>query len=225
MEEKDWAGSREPKKRLEEVGRDHNICVETSVKPVAKATPSLLKQKLADGLQRDWEGRWPDFLTCPPFPYPRWKNRISKPGSQECPSSLEGVEEGYRWPRKEYATQTMPESLGNPPAKSPISEQLLPNDPGKGQLASSGKSKSGNKDTEAKEDGFLERETSLAKGTFSHSIMRKRPSLKISQNYRAFKKTILRRPSFAKEVMDTLSKKTQSRIKAKGNAQSVDTSV
>ncbi|ETE66672.1 SCAN domain-containing protein 3, partial [Ophiophagus hannah] len=106
MEEKDWAGSREPEKRLEEVGRDHNICVETSVKPVAKATPSFLKQKLADGLQQDWEGRWPNFLTCPPFPYPRWKNRISKPGSQECPSSLEGVEEGYRWPRKEYATQT-----------------------------------------------------------------------------------------------------------------------
>ncbi|XP_032067848.1 zinc finger protein 397-like isoform X1 [Thamnophis elegans] len=107
MEEEDQASCREPEKRLEEVGRGCDAtCVETSVKFVAKATPSLLKQKRADGYQQGWEGQWPNFLSCPPFPYPKWKNRISMPGSQERPSSLEGVEEGYRWPRKEYATQT-----------------------------------------------------------------------------------------------------------------------
>ncbi|XP_013920864.1 PREDICTED: zinc finger and SCAN domain-containing protein 32-like [Thamnophis sirtalis] len=107
MEEEDQASSREPEKRWEEVGRGCDAtCVETSVKFVAKATPSFLKQKRADGFQQGWEGQLPNFLSCPPFPYPRWKNRISMPGSQERPSSLEGVEEGYRWPRKEYATQT-----------------------------------------------------------------------------------------------------------------------
>lgn len=109
MEEEDRAGSREPEKRLEEVGRGRDAtCIESSVKFVAKETPSLPKQKLADEFQQGWEGQWPNLLTCPPFPYPRWKNRISKlrPGSQESPSSLERVEEGFWWPRKEYATQT-----------------------------------------------------------------------------------------------------------------------
>ncbi|XP_070592708.1 zinc finger protein 721-like [Erythrolamprus reginae] len=316
MEEEYREGSREPEKRWEEIGRaGHNV---TSMEFVAKATPSLLTQNPADGLQQGWEGQWTNSLTCPPFPYSRWKNRISKPGSQERPLSLEGVEDGYRWPRKEYATQTrtgfcekahkarsslnfpvnvkeeilgdtldserqrqgfrlfcyqqaegprgtarrlwelchqwlkpeehtkeqilellvleqfvsilpveiqswvqesspetcseavtlaedflarrpegrhpnsregdqgrkncrspwnnvcVPESLENMPAKSPMSEQLLSDDPGKRELANNGKPKSdkeisslGNNDTEPKEDGFLERGTSLAKETLS----------------------------------------------------------
>ncbi|KAK9405683.1 zinc finger and SCAN domain-containing protein 32-like [Crotalus adamanteus] len=109
MEEEDWPGLRKPEKSLEEVGRGHDVtCAETVMKPLAKAIPSLQKQKLADGLQQGWEGQWPDFLTCPPSPYPRWKNRLSKsrPGSQERPSSLEGLDEDDRCPRTEYGTQT-----------------------------------------------------------------------------------------------------------------------
>ncbi|XP_025030732.1 uncharacterized protein LOC103067195 [Python bivittatus] len=103
MEDQDLAGPTQPEKRLEEVGRGHDVtCVESSVKLVAKATLPLVKQELAERLQQGWEGQRSDFLSAPPSPHPRWKNQISKSG----PSSQEGVAEGYQWPRKEYATQT-----------------------------------------------------------------------------------------------------------------------
>ncbi|XP_063152261.1 zinc finger protein ZFP2-like isoform X1 [Candoia aspera] len=107
MEEQDLAGPTQSERRLEEVGRGHDVtCVESSVKLVAKATPPLMKQELAEGLRQGWEGQWSDFSSAPPSPHPRWKNRISRsgPSSQECPSSLE-VAEGYRRPRKEFAAQ------------------------------------------------------------------------------------------------------------------------
>ncbi|KAM3845053.1 uncharacterized protein M6D78_002895 [Vipera latastei] len=109
MEEEDWPGPRQPEKNLEEVGRGHDVtCAETSTKPLVKATPSLQKRKLADGLQQGWEGQWPNFLTCPPSPCPRWKDRLSKsrPGSQERPSSSEGGDEDYWCPRTESGSQT-----------------------------------------------------------------------------------------------------------------------